>query len=198
MTMSRNPPDPILLQRKLFEALREAAWVHEKPDQNPNGTRWTGAIMACHSVAQFLYSSGVDPALAASLLELKAGLMDLEQGNTPPIFSLKSEPLKRDRSSHRKFHHAWAAAILELAMKSGEEEILAADRIARSVSKWHALSMQGVTGTTVVNWRKSIKGGSKEERRQFEAICTELEKDPIAMERIHSVLKNGPPGISKS
>ena len=89
-----------LLQERLFELLRQASWVHQYPDQHPNGSRWTGAIIACHAVSQFIHDAGWSPELAVPLLAMQEGFRDLERGITPPIFSLNSEPLKRDRSLH--------------------------------------------------------------------------------------------------
>jgi hypothetical protein len=119
--------------RQLHERLRGAAFVHEDPHEYHKGTRWSGAIFACHAVAQFIHDSGWDPCLAAVFLEMTEGFKDLERAITPPIFSTIKEPLKRDRSSHRKFCQTWAAVLLEIAMQEGEEEEQAAARIARHV-----------------------------------------------------------------
>ncbi len=199
MTRNDDPSDiaPVL-QEKLFEQLREASWMHQHPDVHPQITRWTGAIMACHAVAQFIRDAGRAPELAAPLMEMMKGFKDLERGITPPIFSVNSEPLKRDRSSHRKFNQMWAAAIMEISMGGDEGEKVAANRIARSVSKWFVFQNQEVTGTTITNWRKAIKCGSLEERKPFEAICAELRAGPDAETTIKKVLDEGPPGMAKS
>jgi hypothetical protein len=162
--------------RELHEKLREAAFVREYPHEYPKGTRWSGAIFACHAMARFIHDSGWDPRLAAVFLEIKEGFKDLERGTKPPIFSTVTEPLKRDRSLHRKFCQTWAAVLLEMAMQEGEEEKQAAARIARSIRKWPALRTQGPTETTLINWRKQIKCGSSEERKVFDHICEALQK----------------------
>jgi hypothetical protein len=183
----------------LFEKLREAAYCHQHPNLDPSLTRWTGATNACKAVAQFLEKSGQSPELAAVFLEMAEGFKDMQRGIVPPIFSLVAEPLKRDRSSHRKFQHAWAAAILEFAIEGGEGEEQAANRIARSAQNWAALREQNVTGTTIVNWRKHIKCGSPKERSRFEGICKGLRSEPDCGKRkIEEVLAEGPPGSVKS
>jgi hypothetical protein len=200
VTQNDNPAvRALLLQKQLFELLRQASWVHQNPHENPAGTRWTGAIMACHAVARFIYDAGASSELAVTLLEMKEGFKDLERGTVPPIFSLNPEPLIRDRSSHRKFHHDWAAAILEMAIDGGEGEEEAATRIARSVNEWPALRNQQVTATTLINWRKTIKGGSLEERQSFKGICKALRSEPDGGKaEIERTLAEGPRGMQKS
>jgi hypothetical protein len=200
VTQNDNPAvRALLLQEQLFELLRQASWVHQNPHEYPAGTRWTGAIMACHAVAGFIYDAGASLELAVTLLEMKEGFKDLERGTVPPIFSLKPEPLKRDRSTHRKFNHMWAAAILEIAMKGGEGEEEAATRIARSVNEWPAFGTQVITETTIINWRKAIKGGSMKERAPFTAICEGLRSEPDGGKaEIERALAEGPRGMQKS
>jgi hypothetical protein len=105
----------------LFEKLREAAYCHQHPDLDPRLTRWTGAAMACRAVAQFVFQSNQSPELASVFMEMVEGFKDMEKGVVPPIFSKASEPLDRDRSSHRKFQKAWTAAILEISWRAGTE-----------------------------------------------------------------------------
>jgi hypothetical protein len=200
VTQNDNPAvRALLLQKQLFELLRQASWVHQNPHENPAGTRLTGAIMACHAVTRFIYDAGASSELAVTLLEMKEGFKDLERGTVPPIFSLNPEPLIRDRSSHRKFHHDWAAAILEMAIDGSEGEEEAATRIARSVNEWPALRNQQVTATTLINWRKTIKGGSLEERQSFKGICKALRSEPDGGKaEIERTLAEGPRGMQKS
>jgi hypothetical protein len=196
VTQNDNPAvRALLLQKQLFELLRQASWVHQNPHEYPAGTRWTGAIMACHAVARFIYDAGASSELAVTLLEMKEDFKDLERGTVPPIFSLNSEPLKRDRSSHRKFNQMWAAAILEIAMDGGEEEKRAAGRIARSVA---AFGTQVITETTIINWRKAIKGYSLEDRKPFGRICRALRSEPDGGKaEIERALAEGPRGMQK-
>lgn len=198
MTQNNNSPKISQLQEGLFELLRQAAWVHENPGQNPQGTRWTGAIMGCHAIAQFIHNSGLSPALAAPFLEIMEGFKDLERGIVPPIFSLNPDTSKRNRSSRRDFVQSWAAAILELDIEEGKGEKESAERIAQSACKWTDFKNQNVTRSTIMNCRKQIKSGSREERGGFESICNALRNDPYREKRIKEVLANGPPGLSKS
>ena len=81
VTQNDNPAvRALLLQKQLFELLRQASWVHQNPHEYPAGTRWTGAIMACHAVARFIYDAGASSELAVTLLEMKEGFKDLERG----------------------------------------------------------------------------------------------------------------------
>jgi hypothetical protein len=86
--------------------------------------------------------------------------------------------LKRDRSSQRKYQQACAAAVLEFNIDNGEGEKEAATRIARSVSKWHVFQTSKETSTTIINWRKAIKGGSQKQLKPFEGICEKLRSAP--------------------
>ena len=185
--------------RKLKEMLREAAYVHEHPEINPAGSRWSGAILTCAAVAKFVHDSQWPFELAIVFSEMAEGFKDLERRITPPIFSLNPEPLKRDRSSHRKFHHDWAAAILEMAIDGGEGEEKAATRIARQVNEWPALRNQEVTATTLINWRKTIRGRSSEDRKPFEEICKALRSEPDGGKaEIERTLAEGPRRMQKS
>jgi hypothetical protein len=188
------------LEIRLFERLREASWIHQNPDHNSGGTRWSGVILACHAVAQFIHDSGLDPELGAPLMEVMEGFKDLERGIVAPIFSLEHEPLERDRSTHRKFQQAWAAAILEIFVETGEAERASAEKIARDVSRWLAFSNQEVTADTVMNWRKGAKGeeASSFRRKSFDSICKALREHRERDSMIKSVLADGPPGLRKS
>jgi hypothetical protein len=159
----------------LLELLRQAAWVHENPEEfvtkeHPSGRRWFGEIMALDALAKFLRMTDASMEAVGLLLKIKEGFCDLERGIMPEIFRLDDTPLKQSRTALRKFHHAWIAALMEYLMSKGKAEKEAARIVARAVKEnWREFANQDVDFESVMNWRKRIKTSSVDERNVFEA-----------------------------
>jgi hypothetical protein len=181
----------------LLERLRVAAWLHEHPDEIPKATRWTGAILSLSALGKFVHDSDGAPELWSPLAQIIEGFKDLERGIVAPIFNPVGDPLERDKSSQRKWHHLWAAVLLELAVEQGKNRQQAAKRIAEYVNKWAALKNQMISGDTIIYWRKKLKESSKDERVEFDRLCKSLRDDPNRESTLKRVLREGPPGLPK-
>lgn len=173
---------------ELLTSLRDASWVFTYHDSS------MGAEHACRAVGRYLYRLDLGAELAIPFLQLTKAFEDLQKGIAPPLFKRGKNPSERDRSSERKFHQMWAAALLDALMERGEDKAIAAARVARCANAWPNFRSQKLSATTIDNWRDAISASERAERRQYEEIRYALSVDPNAKLMIEAVLKHGPPG----
>src|SRR5215204_5423624 len=147
----RAPRRPDAHEAELAEKLRVAAFVFEREKDG----RFTGPILACHAVVEFIRRRGGGAELAAPFVAIAAAFRDLRRGGNPGLFSKKTAREKeRERSPERRRIHTLAAAALAVLVTRGVERALAADKVARHVNKWRGMRAQKVTGSTVIAWRQ--------------------------------------------
>src|SRR5271168_5072626 len=86
------------VEREFAESLRQAAFIFEREE---NG-RFQGSILACKTVARFIYQRGGGAELAGPFFQIAAAFEELERGGKPKLFSKKTAPDKeRERSPER-------------------------------------------------------------------------------------------------
>jgi hypothetical protein len=106
-----SPTGPDHVEQEFAESLRQAAYVFE----NEKDGRFRGSILACRTVARFIYQRNGGAELAAPFLQIATAFEDLERGGKPRLFSEKSTPEKeRERSPERKHIQLLAAVALEV------------------------------------------------------------------------------------
>lgn len=197
-------PDPV--ESEFVDNLRAAAFIFQEKKDG----RFKGAVLACRSVARFIYQRGGAPELAGPFLQIAEAFTDLERGGKPSLFSKKSVPAKaRERSPERKHIHRLASASLEVLMKLGSRgrhvrvdgssrRETAATKIARHVNKWPGMKAQEVTGKTIVAWRNQQRSLVGEERRRFDIIVEKMLAEKNPQQVVEDLLGRGPPGYPKS
>jgi hypothetical protein len=203
-TTSAASPDEI--EEAFFETLREVAFIFEKEE---NG-RFRGPILACKTVARFIYQRGKGAELAGPFFQIAAAFEDLEKGGKPRLFSKKSTPEKeRQRSPERRHIHMLAAAALEVIQKLGRHDrnrsdevtshrSVAAARIARGVSRWPGMEAQEVTPQTIIALRNQQRSLSKSARKPFDTVVAKILAEPDPGAAVDQLIQSGPPGYSKS
>src|SRR5262249_18683580 len=183
------PAEPDEVERKFAETLRQAGWIFEKESDG----RFKGSIIACRAVARFIYQRRGGAELAGPFLQIAAAFEALEKGGKPTLFSKKTDLNKeRARSPERKHIQMIAAAILDVLAQIGDTVTKAADRVARHISGWPGMQAQGVTGATVIAWRKQL---SRSKTKEYGLLVekTLAESDPRSV--VEGLLRNGPPGL---
>ena len=200
------PIGPDHVEQEFAEGLRQAAYVFE----NEKDGRFRGSILACQTVARFIYQRNGGAELAGPFLQIAAAFGDLERGGKPRLFSKKSAPEKeRERSPERKHIHMLAAAALEVLVKLTPREASiwddhmrkrerAADVIARSVNKWPGMAAQQATGLTVIAWRNHQRSLPNGDRKPFDTLVEKILAEPNPRQTLMHLLQTGPPGIWKS
>jgi IS5 family transposase len=198
------PTGPDQVEREFAENLRQAAYVFE----NEKDGRFRGSILACRTVARFIYQRNGGAELAAPFLHIATAFEDLERGGKPRLFSKKSAPEKeRERSPERKHIHVLAAAALEVLLRLSPrganiwdddktKRDSAANRVARHVNKWPGMRAQQVTGLTVIAWRNQERARIR--GRQFNTLVEKILAEPSPRRTLDNLLRKGPPGYWKS
>src|SRR5215831_3984046 len=93
------PTGPDQIEQEFAESLRQAAYVFE----NEKDGRFRDSILACRSVARFIYQRNGGAELAAPCLRIAVAFEDLELGGKASVFSKKATPDKGgERSPERK------------------------------------------------------------------------------------------------
>jgi hypothetical protein len=181
---------------RLAETLRGAAFMFETEKDG----RFSGSILGCRAVMEFLYRMGCGAELAGPFAQIAVAFACLERGGTPALFAKKSTGRARARPRSPEIKHAQrlAAAALEVLVELKDERIIGANQVARHVSRWSGMAAQKITGTTVINWRNQQRGLSKKERQAFETVVKKILAEPDQRNAVERLLEHGPPGSWKS
>ncbi len=197
MSESGNPPGgapEFMPHRAAYRELLEGLWYAHHLFVNRGDGGLEGAKTALQAVARYIGVRDLNPELAAPVLAVHQGLVDVQRGIAPALFSTVPRVKERDRSSGRKHQQLLAAAAMEVLMSLGDSLSDAARSVSCAVAKWPSMKGGAIAPKTIEGWREACRRSTDPRHAQFQELRKHMLEQPDPRGQVEALLRR-PPGM---